>query len=295
MIESQFIKLRYLFKIPIHFVIIASIILIKITLFPSYLLAQGDLIVFPKRIVFEGSQKMHTLNLANTGEQKAKYTISFVQIRMKEDGGFENITEPDSGQYFADPHLRIFPRTVTLEPKESQLIKIQLRKAKLINEGEYRSHIYIRSIPNKAPLSNDRNELNEDSSEVVVRLVPIYGITLPVLIRVGKSLTDVNLSNLSFEMINDTIPTLNMTINRTGNISVYGDINVDHISSNGDITKVGNIQGVAVYTPNELRKCVYQLNKIDNLDYHKGKLQITYSSRREDKDSKLIKEELRLE
>lgn len=295
MIESEFFKNRFLFKIPFHLVIITSIVIIKTTLFSSYLLAQGDLIVFPKRIVFEGNQKMHTLNLANTGEQKANYTISFVQIRMKEDGGFENITEPDSGQYFADPYLRIFPRTVTLEPKESQLVKIQLRKTNLLIEGEYRSHIYIRSIPDKSPLTIDGNESNEDSSAVVVRLVPIYGITLPVLIRVGESLTDVNLSNLSFEMLNDSIPTLYLTINRTGNISVYGDINVEHISFHGNITKIGKIQGVAVYTPNSLRKCVYKLNKIPNLDYHKGKLLITYSSRREDKDSKLIKEELQLE
>ncbi len=293
--ESKFTKKLLYFKLPLRLLIIASISLLFFAFSSSYTLAQGDLLIFPQRVVFEGNQRMHTLNLANTGEKQAKYTISFVQIRMKEDGGFENITEPDSGQNFADPYLRIFPRTVTLEPKESQLIKIQLRKSNLLTDGEYRSHIYIRGIPNKGPLSLDENGANEDSTAVVVSLVPIYGITLPVLIRVGEPKTDVNLSNLSLEMINDTIPTISFTINRSGNMSVYGDIDVEHISSEDNRTKIGEIQGVAVYTPNLLRKCVFQLDKINNLDYHTGKLLITYSSRREDKDTKLIKEELWLE
>ena len=295
MIESNYIKKLLYFNLPIRFLIIASISLLIFALSSSYTLAQGDLLIFPQRVVFEGNQRIHTLNLSNVGEKQAKYTISFVQIRMKEDGGFENITEPDSGQHFADPYLRIFPRTVTLEPKESQVIKIQLRKSNLLTEGEYRSHIFIRGIPNKGSLSLEENESNEDSTAVVVRLVPIYGITLPVLIQVGEPNTDVNLSNLSLEMINDTIPTINFTINRTGNMSVYGDIDIEHISSEDKRTKVGEIQGVAVYTPNSLRKCVFQLKQIKNLDYQSGKLLITYSTGREDKHTELTKKELHLE
>ena len=68
------------------------------------------------------------LNLANTGKDSATYAISLVQIRMNEDGGFENITEPDPGQNFADKNLRFFPRSVTLAPGEAQSIKVQTYK-----------------------------------------------------------------------------------------------------------------------------------------------------------------------
>ena len=77
-------------------------------------MAQGNLLVTPKRVVFEGNKRSEELNLANIGKDTATYIISFIQIRMKEDGMFERITQPDPEQNFADKNLRFFPRTVTL-------------------------------------------------------------------------------------------------------------------------------------------------------------------------------------
>jgi len=67
-----------------------------------------------------------------------------------------------------------------------------------------------------------------------------------------------------------------MTFNRTGNISVYGDVKVEHISEKGKITQVGIAKGLAVYTPNLFRKLLLTLDKNPAVDYHKGKLKITY-------------------
>ena len=80
-----------------------------LTIFPAGLSAQGDLLITPRRVVFEGSKRSMDLNLANTGKDTATYAISLVQIRMLEDGGFETITSPDPGQQFADRYLRFFP------------------------------------------------------------------------------------------------------------------------------------------------------------------------------------------
>ncbi len=82
--------------------------------------AQGNLLVTPRRVVFDGSSRVMELNLANTGRDTARYNISFIQYRMTEEGAFEEITEPDPGQFFADNHLRFFPRSVTLAPNEAQ-------------------------------------------------------------------------------------------------------------------------------------------------------------------------------
>src|SRR5687768_16657957 len=76
-------------------------------------MAQGDLMVTPRRLVFENGKRSYDLNLANTGKDTATYAISFVQIRMNEDGSFENIKQADPSQMFADKYLRIFPRSVT--------------------------------------------------------------------------------------------------------------------------------------------------------------------------------------
>ena len=94
--------------------------LIVLTLFSSTnLMAQGNLMVFPRRVVFEGSKRSQTLNIANTGTDTARYNISIVQYRMKEDGAFEEITQPDSGENFADKYIRFFPRSVVLASQRS--------------------------------------------------------------------------------------------------------------------------------------------------------------------------------
>jgi P pilus assembly chaperone PapD len=108
-------------------------------------LAQGDLLITPSRVVFEGSKQKEEVNLVNTGKDTATYSISFVQYNMKEDGSFVLIEKPDSGQMFAEPFLRIFPRQVTLAPGEPQVIIVQFRRKPDMADGEYRSHLYFRS------------------------------------------------------------------------------------------------------------------------------------------------------
>src|ERR1700759_3369511 len=74
--------------------------------------AQGDLLISPLRIVIEGSKKSQEINLANVGKDTATYVISVQNIKMNEDGSFEQITQPEPGQNFADTFFRLFPRKV---------------------------------------------------------------------------------------------------------------------------------------------------------------------------------------
>ncbi len=270
-----------------HFVFLVLSILLLVFVMPLKTMAQGGLLITPRRVVFEGNYKTRQLNLANTGSDTASYVVSFVQYRMNEDGSFEQITEPDSGQFFADKNLRLFPRSVTLAPKEAQLVKLQLRNYRQLNDGEYRSHIYFRTINNTNPLGMD--ELDKDTTSLSVRLIPVFGISIPVIIRKGESTTQLSLSDLSVEMLNDTTPALNVTFNRSGNMSVYGDIEVDYILGD-ETTQVGIARGLAVYTPKEIRH--FKLNLNNKFDYSKGKLKVVYKTNNDLKPVALAQEEL---
>lgn len=84
--------------------------LFSISILSSFSLkAQGDLLITPRRVVFDGKMKSREINLANTGKETATYNVSIIQYRMREDGSFEEIFEPDPGQKFADPYIRFFP------------------------------------------------------------------------------------------------------------------------------------------------------------------------------------------
>lgn len=253
---------------------------------------QGNLLITPKRVVFEGSKRSFDLNLANIGQDTAKYAISLIQIRMKEDGSFETITEPDPEQRFADRFIRFFPRSVALGPNEAQVIKIQLIRSNDITAGEYRSHFYFRAVPDNKPLGE--KEPVEDTTSISVRITPIFGITIPVIIRSGESTTKVILSDLRYDRSNDSIPRLSLVFNRTGNMSVYGDLIVDHISPQGKVTRVGQVNGIAVYTPNALRKFQFNLLTIPGVDFNSGKLHVVYSASSDLKPTRYAEAELPL-
>jgi len=252
--------------------------------------AQGNLMITPRRVLFEGQKKIQELNLANTGKDSAHYLISMLEIRMNNDGTFDQISVPDSGQNFASNYIRFFPRSVALGPGEAQTIKIQITKQNQLVPGEYRSHIYFRAVPEEKPLGE--KEIRKDTSGISVRLIPIFGISIPVIIRVGESTSAVNFSNTSFELLHNDTPVLNMVFNRTGNMSVFGDLKIDFISSQGKITRVGEIQGIAVYTPTSSRHIKITLEKIAGIDYKTGKLHIVYKTPSDAKSLKIAETEL---
>ena len=266
-----------------YILLIAGLVILSI-ITSTRAIAQGNLLITPRRVVFEGQKRTQDLNLANTGIDTAKYNISVTNYRMREDGSFEDITTPDAGQNFADKNLRFFPRTVTLAPNEAQVVKMQVTKADQLSPGEYRSHVYFRAVPKQSALGTE--EVKKDSTSIGVKLIPIFGITIPVIIRVGESTMKVNLTELNFSFMNDTIPVLQFAFNRTGNMSVYGDILVEHISPGMIITPVGTVRGIAVYTPNSLRRFQMELDKKAKVDYRTGKLKLTYTSQSDTKTEK---------
>jgi P pilus assembly chaperone PapD len=255
---------------------IVRLILMGLLMYPGILSAQGDLLITPRRVVFEGNKRSTDISLANIGKDTATYSISLVQIRMTENGGFETITEADEGQQFASPYLRFFPRSVTLKPEEVQTVKIQAVRTGGLAPGEYRSHLYFRATPKEKPLGEEIPK-QEEQATISINLVPVFGITIPVIIRVGEPSYNVTLSDPELTFENDTIPRLSFVFNRSGNYSVYGDISVDHVAPDGTVNRVGIAKGIAVYTPNATRKFTFNLFK-GQIDYNNGKLLITYSA-----------------
>ena len=248
---------------------------VAILFIPCELAAQGDLLITPRRVVFEGNKQSQELTLANTGQDTARYNVSFVQYRMTESGAFEQIEEADSGQFFADKYLRFFPRSVTLAPNEAQVVRMQFRRMPDMQQGEYRSHVYFRAVPKETALGE---ETLADSTAIGIRLIPIFGITIPIIIRVGELDLKVDLADISLDTKSDTIPNLAVTFTRSGDKSVYGDMTVNWVSGKGESVEVGVVRGIAVYTPNKLRRFTMQLRKPEGVDYSKGKLVVRYQA-----------------
>ena len=243
-------------------------------LFCGSLFAQGDLMVMPKRLVFDGSQRSQEVNLVNTGNDSAVYAISFIQYKMKEDGGFEQISEPEENQRFANDFLRYYPRRVSLAPNEAQTVKIQLTRTGNLEDGEYRSHLYFRAVDKQTALGSKEDQ--ENSQDISINIKTVFGISIPVIIRNGKTTSEISLENISLDTSNGNL--LSIDIQRNGNISVYGNLKVDYILEGSEPVTIGMVKGIAVYTPNKNRNFTFALQNVENLDLTKGKLEISYTT-----------------
>ena len=267
---------RLIFNSNIKFLLLSLVALL-----PLFSVAQGDLLVTPRRVVFEGNKQIEEITLANTGQETAFYSISFLQYHMTEDGSFEEITEPRPGQMFADPVLRFFPRSVELAPGESQVVRMQLRRLPNMADGEYRSHIYFRAVPDEKPLGEE--EALTDTTAIGIRLTPIFGISIPVIVRIGDLQVSLSLSDVKLEKTADNQMVLHTTLNREGRKSVYGDLTADFTAPGAAPVNVGLVRGIAVYTPNTLRRFSMPLTVPGGIDLSKGKLIVRFTSSNEAK------------
>jgi hypothetical protein len=242
--------------------------------------AQGDLMIFPKRLVFEGTQKRaQTLYLSNNGDDIETYRVSYTEIRMGSKGQFETIKLPDPGQRFASPYLRVYPRTITLAPNEAQVVKVQLTKTNELKPGEYRSHLYFRAVPKTK--SDQKNKETNDKERFDISLTPVYGVSIANIIQIGEPEVDVSLSDLNFKVLKNNVPIISMNFNRQGKYSVYGNFRIYHTSKKGKETEVAVMKGFAVYVPSATRNVRVKLNTSKNVDYSSGLLKVIYTSHAE--------------
>ncbi len=271
-----------------------KLVSLQIAIFLGFALqaiAQGNLLVTPLRVVFEGNKQKESLNLVNTGSDTATYVISFINYLMNEDGSFTQIENPDSVINSAEPFLRIFPRKVTLNPSEPQVVMLQYTRKADMKPGEYRSHLYFRAEKNDIAVGIGKNVA--DSSLMSVKMVPVFGLSIPVIIRTGSSQVLANLSNLELVTLNNARQYIKLTLNRQGNISVYGDIIVKFRPKSGRYSEVGVLKGVGVYTNIAKRNIALELTNSGNI-LRDGTLKVQFINRSENKQEVIAEMELEI-
>lgn len=236
--------------------------------------ADAQLMVSPTRVVFEAKTRTTEITLINAGTSTGTFRIAFERKQMTEEGAYRDVGENESGM-FADPYIRFSPRQVTLAPGQSQTVRLMLRKPSDLAEGEYRSHMLFQSIPD-ASATDIAQQVQEDKQGVTVRLIPILGISIPVIVRHGKLEASAVLSQLAFHPATEkSAPAISINFGRSGTQSVYGDLLVK-FRPKGQEYLVGMAKGVAVFTPNTHRKFTLRLQPPEGVALRDGELLVEY-------------------
>lgn len=181
----------------------------------------GDLLVAPKRIILDGRRGSEIV-LNNIGDEPATYRISVEFRRMTSDGGLEEVAQPTAQDQAAADMIVYAPRRVTLAPHQPQSIRIAARPPQGLADGEYRVHLLFRAVPPPTPVAPSDAE---PVKGLHLQLIPIYGVTIPVIVRLGNLQVKAAIANVELEH-KDGKPVIGLDLSRSGSRSTFGDVRV---------------------------------------------------------------------
>jgi hypothetical protein len=199
----------------------------------------GDLLVAPTRIILNNGRGTEII-LNNIGDDTATYRISVEVKRMKEDGSFEDIAEPTAREATARDMIVYAPRRVVLPPRQPQTIRIAARAPAGLPDGEYRVHLLFRAVPPAQPPV----ATPADFKGIGFALTPVYGVTIPVIVRLGNLSATAGIANVGKVMLEGK-PAVALELTRAGSRSTYGEVRV---LKAGLKEPLAVQRGVAIYT-----------------------------------------------
>ena len=220
----------------------------------------GDLLVAPTRIVLDGRRGAEVI-LNNIGDEPATYRVSVQFRRMTEDGGLDDVEEPNATDKIAEDMIVYAPRRVTLAPHQPQAIRIAARPPEGLPDGEYRVHMLFRAIPAPTPIVAAAAQ--EPVKGIHFQLTPIYGVTIPIIVRLGNLEATAGIANVHLEK-KDGEPVVALDLSRSGTRSTYGEVRVLKAGVKDPIAVQKN---VAIYTEITHRRVAVALN-----DAYKGEV-----------------------
>ena len=182
----------------------------------------GDLLVAPTRLVLDGRKGAEVI-LNNIGDEPATYRISVEFRRMTPDGGLVDVAEPTAEDKLAEDMIVYAPRRVTLAPHQPQSVRVSARAPQGLPDGEYRVHLLFRAIPPSRPVSTA--QLAEAPKGVSFALIPVYGVTIPVIVRFGNLQAKAGIANVHLET-RDGKPAVALDLSRSGDRSTFGEVRV---------------------------------------------------------------------
>lgn len=212
----------------------------------------GDINIYPRRIVLDRRQRVASVGLYNKMPADGEYEISVVNMVMTDSGKiipFSNLPEntDTSRVKTAGDMLRWSPRRVLLPGSEAQTVRIMARPPADLPDGEYRAHFTVVSVPADVDegfsIDDALTTADKGAGNVGVTIRPRFGISIPVILRIGETTLEVGLQDFAFSQAKDGVQ-VSLTVTRKGTRSAYGDL---IITAPGQDEPLVMARGIGVY------------------------------------------------
>ena len=173
--------------------------------------------------------------------------------------------------------VRWSPHHFSLPGNESQMIRIMARVSPDLPPGEYRTHFSAVAVPpgDDGLTIDEATKGQPATGGIGVKITPRFGISIPVIIRVGETTLTAGLKDLAVTTTPQGQKLLRLTITRSGTRSSFGDISV---TAPGAPKPVALIRGVGVYPEVDERTVTVPVDPAVAARFtdHGAKLIVTY-------------------
>lgn len=238
--------------------------------------AEAQLLIVPQRVVFEARERSTTINLVNQSDRTTTYRIVWRELTQLPSGDYRELEPVPADAKLASGLVRYSPRQVTLQPNEQQVVRLLVRRPGNLADGEYRSHMLFEAEPIAV------GGAAESEAGIGVQLQVVYGISIPVIVRVGDLGVSAGLERPAVEWLDPRTLRLSVAIARVGDKSLYGDIDVLIRDAGGERQVLQNIRGLAVYPPNDHREARLDIAVPEGLSLKGRELEVVFRSAEEE-------------
>lgn len=180
----------------------------------------ANLLIHPTAVNFQANERSQVVTLANTSDKTTTYQLQWKENVAQPMGGYRIMQDSEKTTFrLASSYIRFSPRQVTLAPGERQSVKLLLRRARSLQDGEYRSHLLFKALPPAVP---------QDAAPVTtptMNLSMVLSFAIPVALRVGDYDAQVTVKQpqIQYDPIRNSGAVF-LSLERRGIHSAFGDI-----------------------------------------------------------------------
>ena len=225
--------------------------------------------IVPQKIVIGSRERGGEIAILNLFNKRGTFRIEMVSFRQNENGIYEELDSPLDPQFDPSKIVRLSPRQFSLAPGGRQTVRLSIRKPADLPEGEYRFH--VKAI--RLAQDDERRQARQNNVSVIANI----GVTIPVIVRHGNTDVSAKLSNpvlVEATRAESKKPELHFQINREGNASSIGLLEVLWQPQGAEARRIGRITNANVFTDITTRNMKVPLTE---MPLGQGQLLIRYA------------------
>ena len=230
------------------------LLLAVMSLVPMLAQAAAVLFIYPTLVIFEGGQSSGTITVTNRGDQTGTFEMSWNDMTMMPGGGLVKTEDP--APWSLQPYVRYSPRRVTLEPMESQVVRIAVQRGQDVPEGEYYSHFRVLILNSEDPSAVEEDaDLPDTGSAVMIEARS--AVAIPVIWRNSN---DVSSASIEAVKVDRAANKLTVDVRRQGQLSVRGYLHVLETAADGTRNFLAEPAPLVIYASLDARTMDIELN-----------------------------------